>query len=1190
MRCQRGIPRGEQGWHNRIRTTTGTGTEEDHNQEHHRLDDEDQEQRHQIRNSQRARLQQGFHTWQSLLLDPRQHGEPPAYSSYQLLKSSLQQCDVTKSADCEDAMLANVPNPSGTLVSGTCKTRNIRIAILEQTNGPSSPVSCLHLWPLPDASEEGIPYKQLTVGVPKEIFQNEKRVALSPAGVQALIKQGFNVVVESGAGEASKFSDDHYREAGAKIQGTKEVLASDLVLKVRAPIVNPALGVHEADLLKTAATLISFIYPAQNPDLLNKLVERKTTVLAMDQVPRVTIAQGYDALSSMANIAGYKAVVLAANHFGRFFTGQITAAGKVPPAKVLIIGGGVAGLASAGAAKSMGAVVRGFDTRAAALEQFKSLGAEPLEVDLKESGEGQGGYAKEMSKEFIEAEMQLFAKQCQEVDIIISTALIPGKKAPILFRKDMIESMKEGSVVVDLASEAGGNFETTKPGELYVHKGVTHIGYTDLPSRMATQASTLYSNNVTKLLKAISPDKENFYFDLKDQFDYGTLDHVVRGTVVMKDGKVIFPAPPPNNIPQGVPVKQKSVAELEAEKAAMITPFRKTMTTASAYTAGLTSLLGLGIAAPNSAFPQMVTTFGLAGIVGYHTVWGVTPALHSPLMSVTNAISGLTAVGGLALMGGNYFPESTPQGLAVLAAFVSSVNIAGGFLVTQRMLDMFKRPTDPPEYNYLYLLPAGVFVGGYAAALQGGYNIEQMIYLGSGLCCVGALAGLSTQGTARLGNALGMIGVAGGLAATLGGLKPSPELLAQMSGAMTLGGTIGLTIAKRIQISDLPQLVAAFHSLVGLAAVLTCVAEYMIEYPHFTTDPAANLTKIVAYLGTYIGGVTFSGSLIAYGKLQGVLNSAPLLLPGRHLLNAGLLAASIGGMIPYMIDPSYTTGLTCLGSVSALSAIMGVTLTAAIGGADMPVVITVLNSYSGWALCAEGFLLNNNLLTIVGALIGSSGAILSYIMCVAMNRSLANVILGGYGTTSTAGGKPMEITGTHTEVNLDNAVEMIREANSIIITPGYGLCAAKAQYPIADLVKMLREQGKHVRFGIHPVAGRMPGQLNVLLAEAGVPYDIVLEMDEINEDFPETDLVLVIGANDTVNSAAQEDPNSIIAGMPVLEVWKSKQIIVMKRSLGVGYAAVDNPIFYKPNTAMLLGDAKKTCDALQAKVRESYQM
>ncbi|XP_040277204.1 NAD(P) transhydrogenase, mitochondrial [Bufo bufo] len=1038
--------------------------------------------------------------------------------------------------------------------------------------------------------KQGIPYKQLTVGVPKEIFQNEKRVALSPAGVQALVKQGFNVIVESGAGDASKFSDDQYKEAGAKIQGTKEVLASDLVVKVRAPMLNPALGVDEVDLLKPSSTLISFIYPAQNSELLNKLSEKQSTVLAMDQVPRVTIAQGYDALSSMANISGYKAVVLAANNFGRFFTGQITAAGKVPPAKVLIIGGGVAGLASAGAAKSMGAIVRGFDTRAEALEQFKSLGAEPLEVHLKESGEGQGGYAKEMSKEFIEAEMKLFAKQCQDVDIIITTALIPGKRAPILFRKDMIELMKEGSVVVDLASEAGGNIETTKPGELYVHKGVTHIGYTDLPSRMATQASTLYSNNIIKLLKAISPDKDNFHYEVKDQFDYGTMDHVIRGTVVMKEGRTIFPAPPPNNVPiAAAPVKHKSVAELQAEKAASISPFRKTMTNATAYTAGLSTLLGLGIASPHSAFTQMVTTFGLAGIVGYHTVWGVTPALHSPLMSVTNAISGLTAVGGLALMGGSYLPSSSSDILAVLAAFVSSINIAGGFVVTQRMLDMFKRPTDPPEYNYLYLLPAGTFVGGYAAALNSGYTIEQMIYLGSGLCCVGALAGLSTQGTARLGNTLGMIGVAGGIAATLGALKPTPELLAQMSGAMAFGGTIGLTIAKRIQISDLPQLVAAFHSLVGLAAVLTCVAEYMIEYPHFATDPAANLTKIVAYLGTYIGGVTFSGSLVAYGKLQGVLNSAPLLLPGRHALNAGLLAASVGGMIPYMLDPSYTTGMTCLGSVTALSAVMGVTLTAAIGGADMPVVITVLNSYSGWALCAEGFLLNNNLLTIVGALIGSSGAILSYIMCVAMNRSLANVILGGFGTTSTAGGKPMEITGTHTEINLDNAVELIREANNIIITPGYGLCAAKAQYPIADLVKMLKEQGKHVRFGIHPVAGRMPGQLNVLLAEAGVPYDIVLEMDEINEDFRETDLVLVIGANDTVNSAAQEDPNSIIAGMPVLEVWKSKQVIVMKRSLGVGYAAVDNPIFYKPNTAMLLGDAKKTCDALQSKVRESYQ-
>ncbi|KAM6425842.1 NAD(P) transhydrogenase, mitochondrial-like [Liasis olivaceus] len=1063
---------------------------------------------------------------------------------------------------------------------------SLNVRTFQPSTGQRSFKTFPPLWS--DQTTKGIRYKDLVVGIPKEVYQNEKRVALSPAGVQTLVKQGFNVHVEHGAGEEAKFSDDQYKEAGAKIGDLKTVFGSDIVLKVRAPIFNETLGIHETALLKENTMLVSFIYPAQNPDLLEKLAQRKATVLAMDQVPRVTIAQGYDALSSMANIAGYKAVVLAANHFGRFFTGQITAAGKVPPAKMLIIGGGVAGLAAAGAAKSMGAIVRGFDTRPPALEQFKSLGAEPLEVNIAETGEGVGGYAKEMSKEFIEAEMALFAKQCKEVDIVISTALIPGKKAPTLITKPMVESMRDGSVIVDLAAEAGGNVETTHPGELHIHKGVVHIGYTDLPSRMATQASSLYSNNILKLLKAISPSKEYFYVEPKDDFDYGTIDHVIRGTMVMKEGRKLFPAPLPKTLPPAAPVKQKSVQELEAEKLAAISPFRKTITSAGVYTTGLTSVLGLGLVSPNSAFTQMVTTFGLAGIVGYHTVWGVTPALHSPLMSVTNAISGLTAVGGLVLMGGAYLPSSIPQTLALLAAFVSSVNIAGGFLITQRMLDMFKRPTDPPEYNYLYLLPGTVFIGGYGASLLSGYSIEQMMYLGSGLCCVGALAGLSSQSTSRLGNALGMIGVAAGIAATLGALKPSPEVLAQMSTAMALGGTMGLTIAKRIEISDLPQLVAAFHSLVGLAAVLTCIAEYMIEYPHLDFHPSAGVLKTVAYLGTYIGGVTFSGSLVAYGKLQGLLNSAPLLLPGRHYLNAGLLAASVGGMIYFMSDSSYTAGMACLLGVSGLSSIMGVTLTAAIGGADMPVVITVLNSYSGWALCAEGFLLNNHLMTIIGALIGSSGAILSYIMCVAMNRSLPNVILGGYGTTSTAGGKPMEVVGTHTEVGIDQAIEMIKEANSIIITPGWGLCAAKAQYPIADMVKMLNEQGKKVRFGIHPVAGRMPGQLNVLLAEAGVPYDVVLEMDEINEDFPDTDLTLVIGANDTVNSAAQEDPNSIIAGMPVLEVWKSKQVIVMKRTLGVGYAAVDNPIFYKSNTSMLLGDAKKTCDALQGKIRESY--
>merc|ERR1711887_173048 len=290
----------------------------------------------------------------------------------------------------------------------------------------------------------------------------------------------------------------------------------------------------------------------------------------------------------------------------------------------------------------------------------------------------------------------------------------------------------------------------------------------------------------------------------------------------------------------------------------------------------------------------------------------------------------------------------------------------------------------------------------------------------------------------------------------------------------------------------------------------------------------------------------------------------------------------------FLYDPSFSTGVGMLSAITAGSGIMGYTLTAAIGGADMPVVITVLNSYSGWALCAEGFMLNNNLMTVVGSLIGASGAILSYIMCVAMNRSLPNVILGGFGTSGTGDGKPMEITGTHTEWNVDQTVQSMVDSKNIIIVPGYGLAVAKGQYPVAEMVDLLKKKGKNVRFGIHPVAGRMPGQLNVLLAEAGVPYDVVLEMDELNDDFPDTDLSLVIGANDTVNSAAEDDPNSIIAGMPVLRVWKSAQSVVMKRSLGVGYAAVDNPIFFNENNAMLLGDAKKSCDGLLAGLKAHY--
>merc|ERR1719228_897319 len=501
---------------------------------------------------------------------------------------------------------------------------------------------------LKDAAPEevkGIPYSKLNIGVPKETWLNEKRVAITPAVTAMLTKKGFTVNVESGAGKLAQFRDDDYAAEGAKIVDRAAAFQQDITLKLRQP------SMEEAALFRDNATLYSFLYPAQNKDLIETLGKKQLTAFGMDCVPRISRAQVFDALSSMGNISGYRAVVEASNHFGRFFTGQITAAGKVPPAKVLVIGGGVAGLAAMGQAKNMGAIVRGFDVRPDVKEQVESMGAEFLEVPIEEDGSTVGGYAKEMSKEFIEAEMQLFHDQCKDVDVVITTALIPGKKAPILIKKYMIDDMKPGSVVVDLAAEAGGNIETIVPGEVSYYNNVTHIGYTDLPSRLPTQASTLYSNNLSKLMLSMTGTKDHYYIDLTDD--------VVRGSIVLNKGVMSWPADPPISTAAATPAGGAAAAAVAAPKE--INHFNEKMKTAVSYTAGLGTINLLGMGSPNPAFTNMTTTFSLGCIVGYHTVWSVVPALHSPLMSVTNAISGITAVGGLLLMGGGYAPTNTVQ-------------------------------------------------------------------------------------------------------------------------------------------------------------------------------------------------------------------------------------------------------------------------------------------------------------------------------------------------------------------------------------------------------------------------------------------------------------------------------------------------------------------------------------------------
>jgi len=460
-------------------------------------------------------------------------------------------------------------------------------------------------------------------------------------------------------------------------------------------------------------------------------------------------------------------------------------------------------------------------------------------------------------------------------------------------------------------------------------------------------------------------------------------------------------------------------------------------------------------------------------------------------------------------------------------------------------------------------------------------NLSAVAYIGATILFILSLGGLSNPETARRGNLYGIIGMTIAVLATVLGPRVTAMGIPWIIGAMVAGGAIGLYAARTVQMTQMPELVALMHSLVGLAACLVGFASYIDTSIVFTGAEKA-IHEVEIYIGIYIGAVTFSGSVIAFGKLSGKIGGKPMLLPARHAINAIMALAVIYYAYVFLQAPSIEAGMTPLIIMTILGLLFGIHMVMAIGGADMPVVVSMLNSYSGWAAAATGFMLSNDLLIVVGALVGSSGAILSYIMCRAMNRNFISVIAGGFGTGDGqkvgAGGTAAEPQGEVISVTAQETAELLRDAKNVIIVPGYGMAVAQAQHTVFEITRLLREKGVNVRFGIHPVAGRMPGHMNVLLAEAKVPYDIVMEMDEINDDFPETDVAMVIGANDIVNPAAEDDPTSPIAGMPVLQVWKARTSIVMKRSMASGYAGVDNPLFYKDNNRMLFGDAKKMLD------------
>ena len=521
--------------------------------------------------------------------------------------------------------------------------------------------------------------KIMIIGVVKEIHHGERRVAMAPSVVKQCIKTGHSVLVEHGAGVISNFTDEQYKDSGAEILKTAENVweRAEVVLKIRPPEENLETGKHEADLLRKDSCLICMLSPERNPGLLERLAKTGGTAIAVDAIPRISRAQSMDVLSSMANISGYRAVTEAAHNFGRLFTGQITAAGKIPPAKVLVIGAGVAGLSAIGCAQSLGAIVRAFDTRTSVREEVISMGAEYLEIDYKEDGTGSGGYGKTMSKEFIEAEMNLIAEQAKEVNIIITTAAVPGKKSPILITKEMVESMIPGSIIVDLAAEEGGNCEMTKPGEFRLYKKVIIIGFTDLPSRLPTQASQLYSNNTAKLIQYLSRDGK-LELDLEDEIT-GAITVVHQGNVIWDPARQVTETQQPVQ-----PERQETVTE-EATAAKRAKTTKNKIWPKFIMLALIIALGGLIGFGGSTTLISHLTVFVLACFVGYMVIWNVTPSLHTPLMSVTNAISGIIVIGGMIHL------SEDQIFLPAIAVLIATINIVGGFLVTHRMLGMFRK-------------------------------------------------------------------------------------------------------------------------------------------------------------------------------------------------------------------------------------------------------------------------------------------------------------------------------------------------------------------------------------------------------------------------------------------------------------------------------------------------------------------
>ncbi|KAK3608903.1 hypothetical protein CHS0354_006944 [Potamilus streckersoni] len=789
----------------------------------------------------------------------------------------------------------------------------------------------------------------MIIGVVKETLSYENRIPLLPETAEKYKKLGLQVYVENGMGNSIHIEDAAYIKAGAEIKSRAEVLQqSDIVAGIRKPADDKILH------MKAGSLHISFLDAFNEKDLLNRLAEKKINSISMEFVPRITRAQKMDALSSQTNIGGYYAVMLAASHLSKVLPMMMTAAGTISPARVFIIGVGVAGLQAIATAKRLGARVEAFDTRAVVEEQVQSLGAKFVKIDIGETGQTKDGYARELTPEQLEKQREGMKKILSQSDIVVTTAQVFGKKAPVLLTADMVQAMRPGSIVVDMAVETGGNVEGSKLNQTVNINGVTIIGEANLPGRAAVNSSQLMSEGI-----------------------------LVSAAYII--ASVLF-----------------------------IVGLKKLGSPESAKTGNALSALGMFIAVAVTLFDQHILTY-------------------------------------------------------------------------------------------------------------------EWILLG-----------------------------------------------------VVIGSAVGVALAYMTPMTSMPQMVALLNGFGGAASVLVAAAEVVLN----GTENSGIGYNTAVYLTILIGAVTFTGSVIAFLKLGEYISGKPMVFVGQNIINSVIVAALLllGVLYVFEVLPEQTANI--LIAITAVSLILGVLSVIPIGGADMPVVIALLNSYSGLAGAAAGFILLNSVLIVSGSLVGASGIILTNIMCKSMNRSIFNVLFSGFGSVKSSG-KTEKFTGEVKPISVSDAYLILEAASSVVIVPGYGMAVSQAQHAVRELADKLEKNGADVKYAIHPVAGRMPGHMNVLLAEANISYDMLFEPDLVNPTMETVDVCIVIGANDVVNPAAKSVPSSPLYGMPVIDADRAKTIFILKRSMGTGFSGVDNPLFFADNTRMVFGDAKTTLNGLVAEFKQS---